>query len=194
MKRYAGLGVAASCLMLLGCSGQIGGSPAPAGGTASAAPPPASSPILTPAPGSPAATPPGSPVTGTPGAPGGSPPAGAPVPVLGQARGVTRGYGSARPRVLDNGGDPTGILTNVSWRSWGGREAVGTGTGYYDPPGKPIAESVSERATVVAFDLGNCGGRSTYQAVEWYFPSSGGTFDPNNYLDVCSWTYHPASR
>jgi hypothetical protein len=112
------------------------------------------------------------------------------VPVLGQSRPGTKGYGSVRPAALNNGGDPTGIVTNLSWQSWGGTEAVGTGTGYYDAPNEPVAQATPEQATVVAFDLGTCAGQYMYQAVEWYFPESGGSFDSASYLDVCSWTYH----
>jgi hypothetical protein len=111
------------------------------------------------------------------------------VPVLGQSRADTQGYGSVRPGTLNNGGDPTGIVTHLSWQSWGGPEAVGTGTGYYDAPNEPVAQATAEQATVVAFDLGTCGGQYMYQAVEWYFPESGGSFDSASYLDVCSWTY-----
>jgi hypothetical protein len=111
------------------------------------------------------------------------------LPVLGQSRTITRGYGSVRPATLNNGGDPTGIVTNLSWQSWGGPKAVGTGTGYYDPPNLPVAQAIREKATVVAFDLGTCAGHYMYQAVEWYFPESGGSFSATTYLDVCSWTY-----
>jgi hypothetical protein len=114
------------------------------------------------------------------------------VPVLGQSRGATEGYGSARPATISNGGDPTGIVTDLSWQSWGGPQAVGTGTGYYDPPNAPVSQAIQERATVVAFDLGTCGGLYMYQAIEWYFPASGGSFDASSYLNVCSWTYHPS--
>jgi len=112
-----------------------------------------------------------------------------PVAVLGQSRGATQGYGSVRPSTISNGGDPTGIVTDVSWTSWGGSQAVGTGTGYYDPPGVPVSNAIKEQATVVAFDLGTCDGRYMYQAIEWYFPASGGSFQPATYLNVCSWTY-----
>ena len=120
-----------------------------------------------------------------------SPSAASPVPVLGQNRGATEGYGSARPTTISNGGDPTGIVTDVSWQSWGGPEAVGTGTGYYDPPNVPVDKVVKEKATVVAFDLGICAGRYMYQGIEWYFPESGGSFTNTRYLNICSWTYYP---
>jgi hypothetical protein len=114
-----------------------------------------------------------------------------PVPLLGESRGITKGYGSVRPSTIDNGGDPTGIVTDVSWKSWGDAQAAGSGIGYYDPPNTPVSGSVRERATVVAFDLGTCDGRYMYQAIEWYFPESGGSFNPANYLNICRWTYHP---
>lgn len=113
---------------------------------------------------------------------------GSAVPVLGQGRGPTKGYGSARPSTIFNGGDPTGLVTGVTWSSWGGSQAAGTGMAYYDPPGKPVTDSVRERATVVAFDLTTCDGTYMYEAIEWYFPESGGTFSPGQYLDDCSWT------
>ncbi|MGH3278311.1 MAG: hypothetical protein ACRDNW_04150 [Trebonia sp.] len=109
--------------------------------------------------------------------------------MLGQSRRITQGYGSARPRTISNGGDPTGIVDSVSWSSWGGPKAVGTGTGYYDPPDQPVAKSVPEKATVVAFNLTTCDGKYMYRDIEWYFPASGGKFDPNTYLDACSWTW-----
>jgi len=80
---------------------------------------------------------------------------------------------------------------NVSWQSWGGPEAVGSGVGYYDPPNVPVSNSIREQATVVAFDLGTCGGRYMYQGIEWYFPESGGSFDNSTFLNICSWTYYP---
>jgi hypothetical protein len=96
------------------------------------------------------------------------------------------------PGAIDNGGDPTGIVTGLSWTSWGGDQAIGSGMAYYDPPNTPVSQAVRERATVVGFDLGTCDGRYMYQAIEWYFPESGGSFDPARYLNVCSWTYHPS--
>ena len=110
--------------------------------------------------------------------------------MLGQSRSITSGYGSVRPVTINNGGDPTGIVMNLSWQSWGGARAVGTGTGYYDPPNVPVAQSTKQPATVVAFNLGNCDGQYMYQAIEWYFPQHGGTFNPNVYLDICAWTFH----
>jgi hypothetical protein len=42
-------------------------------------------------------------------------------PVLGRSWGVApqyqHGYGEVRPTQIDNGGDPTGLVDNVQWRS-----------------------------------------------------------------------------
>jgi len=54
-----------------------------------------------------------------------------PVPVLGRLAGVFAqgtGFGRARPRKIFNGGDPTGLVTKVSWQSWGGAQDICSGT------------------------------------------------------------------
>ena len=173
--RHTAASIIALCLLTAGCaggsyvtgSGGASSSPASPAAAVPTQPPPTSVPSIT----SPAAT--------------------GPVPVLGQSRGVTEGYGSARPTTISNGGDPTGVVTNVSWQSWGGSEAVGTGTAYYDPPNVPVVSAIKERATVVAFDLGTCAGQYMYRGIEWYFPESGGSFNTSTYLNICSWTYYP---
>jgi len=41
-----------------------------------------------------------------------------PPPVLGAVWGpYQKGYGEARPTEINNGGDPTGVVTNVAWTS-----------------------------------------------------------------------------
>jgi hypothetical protein len=173
--------IAAGCLLVAGCAASGGGAAAGSApvsaGSATASPVPAgpSAPSVVPSPADDASA---SPTV--------------PVPVLGVSRGVTRGYGSARPSSISNGGDPTGVVTDLTWESWGQSRAVGTGTAYYDPPGVPVAEATPERATVVAFDLGTCSGRYMYQAIEWYFPESGQAFSVTAYIDICSWTYRSA--
>lgn len=197
MARTAGLVFTVFCLLVAGCSAR-GGTSKPA---APSSPPARTSPGAPSSPGAVSAVSSAAPSAAPTPAPGPSvstapPVAGGPtspvsgVPVLGQGRGITRGYGSARPDTIFNGGDPTGLVTGVSWQSWGGAKAVGTGMGYYDPPNEPVSRSVRERATVVAFDLGTCAGKYMYRAVEWYFPQSGGSFSRDNYIDVCAWTYH----
>ena len=112
------------------------------------------------------------------------------VPVLGRPWASSQqGYGQVRPTEISNGGDPTGIVTDIRWQSWGGPKATGTGTGSYDPPNQPVSNSIQATATVVAFDLGTCHGKLMYRAVEWYFAGEGQAFDPGTYLDDCTGQY-----
>jgi hypothetical protein len=99
-------------------------------------------------------------------------------PTLGLAWPVTsRGYGEVQPAVIDNGGDPTGLVTKITWESWGGPIAIGHGTTTWVPPQAAVGQGRQERATVVAYRLGVCGGHPAYQAVQHYFPGHGETFD-----------------
>lgn len=96
-----------------------------------------------------------------------------------------KGYGEVRPSEIFNGGDPTGLVDNITWESWGGARAIGHGTSTYVAPYQSTAQGTQETATVVAFDLGSCSGTLMYRAVEWYFPQHGGEFDLANYTDIC---------
>lgn len=121
-----------------------------------------------------------------------SPPAA--VPTLGRPAGVFahgQGFGQVRPAKIFNGGDPTGLVTHVVWRSWGGARAVATGISDYVGPNQTVAGGREEAATVVAFKLGMCNGRLMYQAVEWYFPQHGQAFDARRYEDICTGIYVP---
>ena len=117
----------------------------------------------------------------------------APVPTLGKAQwagGETRGYGAVRPTFIDNGGDGSGVVTDVKWQSWGGSTAIGTGVAADgNDASKPLADAPMRTATVEAFDLGMCDGKLMYRAVEWYFPSDGDKFDPNSYINICTGTF-----
>lgn len=94
-----------------------------------------------------------------------------------------------KPSTVDNGGDPTGVVTNIKWRSWGSRRAVGAGTGLYVASDKSVAEGSYESTTIVAFNLGTCKGKYMYQSVEWYFPRHGQHFDPSHYINICTGQY-----
>jgi hypothetical protein len=121
-----------------------------------------------------------------------SPPAA--VPTLGRPTGVFahgQGFGQVRPAEIFNGGDPTGLVTHVVWKSWGGARAVATGISDYVGPNQSVAEGRAEPAAVVAFKLGTCDGRLMYRAVEWYFPQHGQAFDARRYEDVCTGIYVP---
>ncbi len=84
--------------------------------------------------------------------------AAAPGPVLGSPAyfaPIGHGWGTARPRVLDNGGDPSGRVVGLRWRHWGEATAKASGRtsllrpdgGYYGRKG-----AVALRATA----LGSC--------------------------------------
>jgi hypothetical protein len=114
-----------------------------------------------------------------------------PEPTLGQVWGPPsqEGYGTVRPAKVFNGGDPTGMIWDISWSSWGGAQADGTGTSYWEAPGAAVAESVKRPATIVAYNLGTCNGQLMYQAVKWYFPGEGESFDPRGHYNICTGDY-----
>src|SRR4051812_21474051 len=88
------------------------------------------------------------------------------------------GFGKVRPSRVFNGGDPTGDFTGITWQTWGGQQAHGTGTGYWEPPGEPVAASIEAPINLVAYDLGDCRGRPAYRHLAVYFPTHGQHFDP----------------
>ncbi len=103
--------------------------------------------------------------------------------------GTQKGYGTAKPTVIDNGGDGTGVVTNIKWKSWGGAKAIGQGTAIYVTPTQSFAEGTLKSATVVAFNLDTCKGKPSYNAVEWYFPQYGESFNPKSYIDDCAGSF-----
>ena len=111
------------------------------------------------------------------------------VPVLGRADGLWsyngQGWGKVRPTTVFNGGDPTGLVMHITWSSWGGNVATGTGESDWVGPNQTVATGTQETVTIVAFNLGTCDGKLMYQAVEWYFPEHGETFDSSKYEDIC---------
>jgi hypothetical protein len=100
------------------------------------------------------------------------------------------GYGTVRPTHIYNGGDPTGDVTHVHWTGWGASQAIGEGDAEYQWPGTSVASNPSTSgARVVAFHLGTCRGHPSYNAIEWYFPKYGESFDPKSYINICSGKY-----
>ncbi len=89
------------------------------------------------------------------------------------------GYGHVQPRSVFNGGDPTGLINNIEWLTWGGARAVGVGSGFYVSGSQITAEGHRAAAVIVAFKLGRCHGRRAYNAVQWYFPEYGEHFNPH---------------
>lgn len=81
-----------------------------------------------------------------------------------------------RPAVINNGGDPTGLVTGVTWTTWGRTTADGNGTGTYVGPRQSVADGTQVRAMIKAYDLTTCHGRPAYRHVTWWFPSKGETY------------------
>jgi hypothetical protein len=101
------------------------------------------------------------------------------------------GWGQVRPKTVYNGGDPTGLVTSISWHGWGDAQAIGAGRGLYVAPGQAVAQGTIEPVRIVAFDLGTCNGRYMYAAVEWYFPQHKQTFNAGQFEDTCIGAYYP---
>ncbi|MDL9978609.1 S53 family peptidase [Microbacterium sp. ASV49] len=99
-----------------------------------------------------------------------------------------QGFGTVRPEVVNNGGDPTGYFT-ISWDTWGSGTAIGHGTALWVPAGTPVAAGTTEPALFEAFDLGTCQGKSVYLHLAVWFPQHGQNFDPND--DEASYTLCP---
>lgn len=94
-------------------------------------------------------------------------------PVLGMATDTYQvGYGEVRPPEISNGGASlSGIVTDIVWDSWGGPTATGTGTTAHVTPEFPSPGAApQERASIVAFDLGECDGIFMYRSFVWFFP------------------------
>ncbi len=66
---------------------------------------------------------------------------------------------------------------------------MGTGISDYVGPNEDVAQGSLESATVFAFNLGTCGGKLMYRAVEWYFPQHGQVFQRSDYENICSGSY-----
>jgi hypothetical protein len=97
-------------------------------------------------------------------------------PVLGSKAftgSIGKGFGTAEPSEIFNGGDPSGLVTKIHWTGWGNPTAIGSGLnpifkpggGYYAKPAK-----IELRAT----DLGKCGSRSAYTKLEGRVPKHPG--------------------
>jgi hypothetical protein len=86
-------------------------------------------------------------------------------PVLGQKNlfPYDKGFGEKHPRVIDNGGVPSGTAKSLDWRHWGRKVTVARGrTSIYHPDGGYYAEL--GRIKLRAKDIGRCtrGGPPAY--------------------------------
>jgi hypothetical protein len=84
-----------------------------------------------------------------------------------------KGFGTAEPKEIFNGGDPSGSVREIEWSGWGNPSAIGYGLnpifkphgGYYRKPAR-----VELRAT----GLGKCGKRAAYTKLEIRVPKKPG--------------------
>jgi hypothetical protein len=97
-------------------------------------------------------------------------------PVLGSkafAAPYGKGFGTAEPAEIFNGGDPSGSVRNIKWSGWGNPTAIGYGLnpifkphgGYYRKPAR-----IELRATA----LGKCGKQAAYTKLEVRIPKKPG--------------------
>ncbi|HTW18655.1 MAG TPA: hypothetical protein VME70_00405 [Mycobacteriales bacterium] len=90
----------------------------------------------------------------------------------------SKGWGTARPKTLFNGGDPSGDITHIHWTSWGGKTAHGRGkNSVVKPAGGYYHKQVTIRLR--ATDLGTCksSGKRAYRHLWFKEPSKpGGPF------------------
>jgi hypothetical protein len=76
-----------------------------------------------------------------------------------------KGWGTAQPSEIFNGGDPSGLVTDIDWMKWGSPSALGTGrTHTYKPHGGYFATPV--KALLRASDLGECDGLPAYRRLD----------------------------
>ncbi len=107
------------------------------------------------------------------------------------------GYGETRPSVVFNGGDPTGLVTGITWDSWGGDVATGSGYSDFVPDGYAVAEGHQAKVRIYAWDPGPCADQQAYRLVDWYFPDEPGSWakpdlgdsydalNTDRYYDLC---------
>jgi hypothetical protein len=114
------------------------------------------------------------------------------VPILAGPWGTyQKGYGHTKPTTIFNGGDPTGLVQRIRWKTWGGTQAIGAGRAEWVGPHQDVAEGTQQPARIVLFQLGSCRGRRAYDAIEWYFPQHGQHFNPHQYINACTGAYYP---
>lgn len=104
--------------------------------------------------------------------------------VLGSMPSNGAGFGTSRPSEVYAGGSPTSRITNITWSSWGGDRAEGTGTGTYRVDGR-VGKEQYIPATVVASNIGMCNGKRAYLSIAWYFPSKGETASAGREMKTC---------
>ena len=101
------------------------------------------------------------------------------------------GFGTPHPSSISNGGDPSGLVTNIHWTGWGARVADGTGlNAILQPQGGYYAQRVT--IELRASSLGRCTrtGPRAYQELDVREPSRpGGRVGPwfrwSGHVNLC---------
>jgi hypothetical protein len=120
-----------------------------------------------------------------------------PPPVLGKKGMVLngKGWGTARPRVIFNGGSPGGLAERIRWRDWGVPIASGTGRiAAYRPEGGYYPEQV--KVELRATRLGTCPGSRRRAYTRLLARSQTRPHGPMGdwhpwTLDTCDWDTQP---
>lgn len=83
------------------------------------------------------------------------------------------GWGTQRPARIFNGGDPSGMVTQIRWMSWGGPAAIGFGRNPIFKPGGGYFKRLA-RIELRPEDIGSCKGRRAYRRLSVRVPSHPG--------------------
>jgi hypothetical protein len=98
------------------------------------------------------------------------------VPVLGSkqfSEPYGAGFGHPEPEVIFNGGDPSGEVSEIHWRSWGGPSAIGYGRNPIFRPQGGYYRKLA-RVELRANKLGKCAGKPAYTRLEIRAPKRPG--------------------
>jgi hypothetical protein len=84
-----------------------------------------------------------------------------------------KGFGTAHPSTISNGGDPSGIVTRITWKGWGGQTAIGYGlSSIFKPNGGYYPRLV--RIELRAQHLVRCDGQLVYRQLSVRLPAKPG--------------------
>ena len=110
--------------------------------------------------------------------------AGTTSPVLGSKSAFPsgKGFGTAKPRTVYLGGDPTGLVKSITWQRWGSARAVGYGTGWC--PGQSVAAGHPCSVALHVSKLGTCHGARAYNALAFYF-KAGSSYTLGSRWNAC---------
>ena len=103
-----------------------------------------------------------------------------PEPVLGRDEYIPYavGFGAARPAVISFGSTASSTIARISWDSWGGQTATGTGVSQLNGVGNPLSPM-----WLKASDPGRCGGARAYRKAQTALSEAG--LDSSRAIDIC---------